>query len=490
MVRVLDRIAELIETHRMFPPGARAGVAVSGGADSVCLLHVLIELGERWKLSMSIIHVNHLLRGSDSDADEQFVRELAAKLRLPSVVERIDVAALAGGGNLEQAAREARRAVFLREIKAGRVDRVALAHTRSDQAETVLFRFLRGSYATGLAGMRPVTPGGLVRPLLETDRAAVIDYLEQRGIAWREDRSNQDRRFARNRIRHDLLPALASDWNPGLPRLLAHHAVLAQEDESYWETEMDRIVPGLLSDSRFGVIGNAARVAELPNALARRVIRRAFLRVKGDLREIDYDHIRQALALLRRPSGHFRLQVPGVDILRSFDLVRFATPAAGSVPRDFEMPLGVPGTVAEPHIGPLLSLELIERQAAIGFVTEPMHGTLKTDLDWKRIQAALGYGESSRAERLVLRNWRPGDAYQRVGDQHEHKLKALFHESRIPLWERRGWPVITAAGRIAWSREFGPAADMAPDPDTRMVLRITENARVLPESHGALFTSL
>src|SRR3974390_6614 len=238
MVNVLERVAELAADHKMFPPGARVAVAVSGGADSVCLLHLLMDLRARWNLSLTVIHVNHLLRGSDSDADERYVRDLAARLGLTAIVEHIR---LPSAGNLEQAARDARRPTSPRELDAGRFDRVALAHTLSDQAETVLFRFLRGSYTTGLAGMRPVTPEGIVRPLLETSRAEVLDYLQQHGIAWREDRTNQELRFSRNRIRHHLLPALAAEWNPGLSVLLAHHAVLAQEDESYWEAEVDRI---------------------------------------------------------------------------------------------------------------------------------------------------------------------------------------------------------------------------------------------------------
>lgn len=470
----------------MFPAGSRIGVAVSGGADSVCLLHVLCELRGRWGLSLSVIHVNHLLRGSDSDADEEYVCALASELGLRVVVER---AAVAPAVNLEQAARDARRAVFRREIAAGTVDRVALAHTLSDQAETVLFRFLRGSYTTGLAGMRPVTADGLVRPLLETTRGEVLNFLQTRGVRWREDRTNAELRFARNRIRHQLLPALAAEWNPGLAGLLAQHAVLAQEDESFWDVEVDRVSGRLLSDSPYGLIGDAAGIGALPSALARRLIRRALLRVKGDLRQIDFRHIAGALSLILAPSGHRRMQVPGVDILRSFDAVRFAASACGGAGCDFEIPMRVPGRSDDLAGGTHVCLELIESQRGTGFVTERLHGTLETELDWSRIQAALGTGEGSRAELLILRNWRPGDAYQRIGDQHEHKLKALFHQARIPLWERWSWPVITAGGRIIWSRKFGPALEMAAGATTRVLLRIRENS-TLPESNGGHFTSL
>ncbi len=150
----VERVAELIRRHAMFERGQRVGVAVSGGADSVCLLHVLVELAPRWDLRLSVLHLDHRLRGEESRGDAEFVRALAARLGLPFHAEE---AGSLAGDNLEQAARRARRAFFLRLLADRRLDRVALGHTRSDQAETVLYRFLRGAGTAGLAGMRPVT---------------------------------------------------------------------------------------------------------------------------------------------------------------------------------------------------------------------------------------------------------------------------------------------------------------------------------------------
>jgi tRNA(Ile)-lysidine synthase len=479
------RLAAFIARDNMFPPlNARIGVAVSGGADSVCLLHILRELYPG--LHLTILHINHQLRGHESEADETFVRELARSFDLPIVSER---APIPSAMNIEESARDARRAVFQREIQFGRLHRVALAHTRSDQAETVLFRFLRGAYTTGLAGMRPVTPDGLIRPLLETDRAEVIAYLQDRAIPWREDHTNQDPRFSRNRIRHQLLPELAAAWNPNLPQLLAHHATLAQDDEAYWEAEVDRRALDLLAQSEEAVIIDCSRLQDLPTALVRRLIRRALQLIKGDLRQIDFGHIDAVLELLRSPLGHCRTQAPGVDVMRSFQWVRFAAPLIAPPERDFDIPVQVPALVPLPGAATALFLELIDTQAATPPVRGLMHATLKADLDWSRIPFTVATGGNSRTELLVLRNWRPGDAYQRAGDQREHKLKVLFHEARVPLWERRRWPVLTAAGRIIWTRSFGPASDLAAGAKTQVFLRITEKLR-LCESDQALFTSL
>src|SRR5438105_6744354 len=223
----------------MFQPGHSVGVAVSGGADSVCLLHVLLELAPRWDLRLSVLHLDHGLRGEESRGDALFVRELAGRLGLPVCIREVQVAA--APDNLEQAARKARLAFFQERIASGSVERVALGHTRSDQAETVLFRFLRGSGTAGLAGIRPVTGDGLVRPLIAVDRADVTRFLRERGIPWREDSTNAGPQFARNRIRHQLLPQLAREWNPAIGEMLAHTADWALGEEAYWQNEIDRL---------------------------------------------------------------------------------------------------------------------------------------------------------------------------------------------------------------------------------------------------------
>src|SRR5580704_7352801 len=217
---MLDRVAEFIAAHRMFEAGQRVGVAVSGGADSVFLLHVLRELAPRWDLRLSVIHINHGIRGAASIADAEFVRQLAATLGLPFHLRQADVPSI--DGNLEEAARNVRHSFFAELIAAGAVDRVATGHTRSDQAETVLYRILRGSGLTGLSGILPVTREGLVRPLLEIDRGEIETWLRERGIAWREDQTNRDRTYARNRLRHEILPLLRDAFNPQLDQALAN----------------------------------------------------------------------------------------------------------------------------------------------------------------------------------------------------------------------------------------------------------------------------
>lgn len=448
----------------MFAPGNRVGVAVSGGADSVCLLDLLKQLAPEWNLHLTVLHLNHRLRGEESHGDERFVCELASGLGLPFESTRVDVAGLAArsADNLEQAARGARREFFLDFLRRGVLDRVALGHTRSDQAETVLFRFLRGSGTAGLAGMRPVTPDGFLRPLLEVTRAEVLDYLTAEGLTWREDASNLDLSFTRNRIRHVLLPDLVRDWNPALVETLAGMARVAADEERYWAPEVERLAQGRFVERGAAVIVPADWLGELPRAVARRVIRCAIERAKGDLRAVDARHIEQILQLTASLEGSGRIQVPGLDILRSFDWLRLAPLAEVRPERDYEIPVTVPGRVPLPG-GGVLSLEIAAGcqepgSAAPGSIVYNKDGF---ELDWARISGVLS-----------VRNWRPGDHYRPAGHTRAIKIKLLFQTARIPLWERRIWPILTCDGAILWTASFGPAAEYAATASSPAILKV------------------
>ncbi len=276
----------------MLAPGDRVIAAVSGGPDSVCLLHVLRELKIR---VVGIAHVNHKLRGADSEEDQRFVAGLAREMEL----EFYSTAAVCEGGNLEQTSRRARREFFYDLIRRGHADRVALGHTRDDQAETVLFRMLRGSGLAGLAGILPVTAEGLMRPLLAVTRSDVDAFLRARGISWREDASNREPRFARNRIRHALLPLLKRDWNPRLAESLAHLADLAYEEERWWAAEIARLGHQMFISSPGAVVVSARELAQQPRAVARRLIRHAIRKTQGHLQGIQFSHVECVLKLLK-----------------------------------------------------------------------------------------------------------------------------------------------------------------------------------------------
>ncbi len=439
---MIERIADTISRYRMFERGHKVGVAVSGGADSICLLHVLAELAPRWALGLSVFHLNHQLRGEESRQDAAFARETAEKLGLKVFIREVDVGRLRAlsGGNLEQAARQARRDFFRESIGSGLADRIALGHTLSDQAETVLFRLLRGSGPGGLAGILPVTSEGLVRPLIDVRRAEVEQYLRDRNIPWREDSSNCDLAYARNRIRHELLPALVRDWNPALPEALAHMATLVRDEEEQWSREMRQLAAEHFTSGKGAVILPAEVLRSLALPVARRLVRHAIEAVKGDLRRVGFGHVEAILKMAEKKEGHSRVQVPGLDVIRSFGWIRLAPPSA-------------PGSA--PAGGASIELKVLEGE---GVWNQP-DGCLDAEL--------LPAG-------LEPRNWRAGDRYQPVGYDSPQKVKLLFQKHRVPLWERRDWPMLVHGETILWSRRFGPAAGYAAGPHSRRVIKVAE----------------
>jgi tRNA(Ile)-lysidine synthase len=310
---------------------------------------------------------------------------------------------------------------------------------------------------------------GIVRPLLGVDRTEVECFLRERAIAWREDSTNASLSFARNRLRHDLLPHLARDWNPSIASTLASTAEWAAGEESWWEAEMQRLSAGNLQLENGAALVRTVFLAGLAPAVARRFIRHAIRSVRGSLRGIGFDHVESALELARKAAGSGRCRLPGLDTCRSFDWVRFAN--SGGADGNFavdSVPATVPGLLRLPGSAAAISLELIEKSKASG--TSEMSGCVYNGemgcLDWRRLSGSL-----------VLRNWKPGDRYQPTGRTAVEKIRTLFQEARIPSWERRDWPVLTDGNSIIWSRQFGPAADLAAGSSTQVVLRVREIGR-------------
>lgn len=461
---MVRRVAQTIAKYGMLRAGDRVGVAVSGGADSVALLRALGELREELGILLSVVHVNHGLRGAESDGDEAFTRELAASLGLECLVER----AALGGGNIEQEGRKFRLQWFRRLIAEKRVDKIATGHTRTDQSETVLFRFLRGAGTAGLAGIHPVLDGSIARPLIEVEREDVLAYLRAAGRTWREDSSNRSLELARNRLRHELLPQLERDWSSGIGGRLAQVAEWARDEEEYWQEQIGAMEGRFARVEGRVVYLEAPAMAALPAAAERRLWRRVVERVRGDLRGIEFGHIEQIRGLAAAEEGHGRVQIPGVDVFRSFDHVRVAPVEAepGLEGRNFSVPLVIPGTYDIPHTEKRLTLELRETGGG-----DQRYNEESACLDWERVPRPLW-----------LRNWRPGDHYQPVGWSGQEKLKTLFHQRRVPLWERRHWPVVASESEVIWTRGFGAASALVARPETRMVLEITETEGETPGS--------
>ena len=311
--------------------GLRSGrmiVAVSGGRDSIVLLDGMTRVAPAWGIELIVAHVQHGLRGEASEADERFVADVARRAGLAFETRRVDPRAPRDGVSsrerptLEESARTLRRGA-LEEIAAAQgADWIATAHHLGDQAETVMMRILRGSGPEGLAAMAPIDSSGrFFRPLLGTTPEAIAGAATGRRLVWREDASNQDRQFSRNRLRHDVLPELAAAFNPNLLRNLANLAEAERRDLEWIE--------GLVQEAakeRIEVGAHEIRLAidgwnDVPEALARRLIRFALIEA-GLARDVTRTHLERVLAFLRRGRSagrSLRIELPGGAVLRRVD---------------------------------------------------------------------------------------------------------------------------------------------------------------------------
>ncbi len=392
--------------------GERVVAGLSGGADSVALLHVLAALGRHRGFEVVAAHLDHGLR-PESAADAAFCRDLCATLAIPFRTVRVDVAARrrADGGGLEEAARRERHA-FLRRVKDEEgASWIALAHTRDDQAETVLLRLLRGAGALGLSAMRP-RADDLLRPMLAVSRRDVLDHLAARSLTWREDASNADVGIARNRVRHELIPYLERHFNPAVRDALARSATLLADDADV-----------LAAAATNALIVTALRSAS--RAVGRSTVRRA-LQHAGGLRGVGLKHVDAILDLAATdaPSGR-RVALPGGrEAVFHFDEVRIGRRRAPAAP--FELPLRVPGAVALPD-----GRSLVARAAPGPAVSSEAAAVVAVP-----------------AGPLVVRTRRPGDRVRAAG--RDVSLKRFLMDRRVPAQERGALPLLAAGHQVLW----------------------------------------
>ena len=438
----------------------RLGVAVSGGADSVVLLYILRALGEAFRIEITVLHVNHGLRGSESDADEEFVRQLAKAYSFPIVVEKGPVQA----GNLEGEARRIRRSFFHWTMQHHHLHKIALGHTQTDQAETVLLRLFRGSGLTGLGGMPFVSKDGLIRPLLTTSREEVRTFAENSHLTWRDDASNQDVRFARNRLRLETIPELIRNFNSNLEGVLVGTASIIREEEAYWRRVAERTFRKLCRKNHLGIILDLKSFRNLHLALRRRVIRHAISKIRGDLRAVDLSHVDAVLAISKGSHGHDRVIIPGLDALRSFDYLLLCKPEALRQGRGYSFEIQFGTSYQLPFGAGELKIDRIypDSQNYVNF---------KNEQDFLTEEAHLN-DEVLTTGRLQVRNWEPGDRLLRTGHAAAEKVKTLFQDHKVLLWQRRHWPVVVAGREIVWVRCFGVAANFSASDESCYKLRI------------------
>jgi tRNA(Ile)-lysidine synthase len=451
-----------------FRAGQRVGVAVSGGPDSILLLHFMHLYARKAALKLAAVHFNHKLRGEESEADERFVREQAAQLGVEFLGSEPEegTEACPKHRNLEAAARDLRYRFFFSLLNRGTLDKIVTGHTADDQAETVLLRLLRGSGTRGLGGIYPALGEIIFRPFLGLRRKEIERELEERKLTFRIDSTNRNLRFQRNRIRLELLPLLKREFNPEVTNLLAELSARARDDEEVLEQmSHERALPWRVREGAEEKIPIRALI-EFPPAIQRRVLRQMLRAVKGNLHGIAHRHLEALRQLASSSQSGRKLLFPGrLEARNDFDwLVIARQPEAASNP-ELRCPVEVPGEVSVPGLGVVFRVKLIESEA---------RGKTYNEV-W-----VAGLDAQKLPGKLTLRSWRPGDRYRPRGSRKVRKLKDLMGRRKIPAGRRKWWPVLESGNDIVWVWGFPPADFVAAAPESKQIILIEEKSEPAP----------
>lgn len=444
-----ERVGATCNRHRLLQPGDRVVVAVSGGPDSLALLYALHALRARLGIDLHVAHLNHRLRRAAS-AEARFVAQTAESLGLACSIEAVDVRALQRetGLGLEHAARRARYQFFARVAAAVGAAKVATAHTADDNVETVLMNLLRGGGTDGLAGIPPLrpllqageaepdAPVWVVRPLIETWRAAVEAYCRARALQPREDRSNRSRAFLRNRVRLDLLPYLERHYGESVKANVARLSEIARPEVAYLERVATTALDELATPIDDGIELSARALHALDLAVRRRVVRQALRRVKGDPLEIGFREIERVLNAAAS-AGDTQFDLPGpVRVARRGDRLRLFRPRTTAAAPFGQRALALPGETPAPD-GGTLTAAVIARPA--GFAPARVRRAREVFLD-----------ADALAPPLNVRAWQPGDRFAPLGMAQHKTLQDLFIDAGVPAAQRECVPLVTDAQGIVW----------------------------------------
>jgi tRNA(Ile)-lysidine synthase len=476
--RMVPKLAETVHQYifkqQLLKPGDRVGLAVSGGADSVALLRLMVDLRKELGVVLSVIHFNHKLRGIDADADEKFVKELSEKHGLEFFCRSGDAAHYAEQAHLsiEAAARAMRYEYFVVLLQSGKCNRIATAHTLDDQAETVLLKLTRGAGTRGLAGIYPKLAVGhysakpsepeplIVRPLLAIRRKQLESYLKTLGQDWREDESNRDLRHSRNLVRHGILPRLGRNLNPAVREALAETADIARAEEEYWTGQVEDFMPQVwksLDDGRKPPHGGALNLPLLsaqPLALQRRLIRAASESLGFQL---EFKHVEQILQLASKKSRHPQSTIlpEGWKATHQDNKITFDR-RAEPLTVDYEYRLPIPGRVRLPQAGKLIETVLVRPGDESGY--NPDHA----------------FDPALLTKELLVRNWRPGDRFWPGHSKSPKKVKEFLQERHLTGTERRLFPVVVSGTEVIWLGDFPVPSELRPRDSNQEVVIIRE----------------
>ena len=467
--KIFKIVEETIKNHRMFEPHDSVLVGVSGGPDSVALLYVLLKIAAGLSLTLGVAHLNHGIRGIDSDSDARFVASLAEKLKLPFYIKKKDVFSYKKYHklSLEEAGRRVRYEFFHHIAGKNKYNKIALGHQGNDNAELVLMYLFRGSGPPGISGIPPVRKnsnqyGIIVRPFSGLSRHEIMDYLIGKKLEYVTDTSNKDTKFLRNKVRNELIPLIEKSYNPRIIETINRLSSIMRSDEEWIEDIITPFYEDIIIYSEEKEIAlSIPKLVQTHMAPKRRVIRRAIESIKGDLRRITFSHIASVIKLLEKVSGFGSLDLPGtITVIRKEDTLYISSEEkvrskTGSGLENIEKPL-FEYTINRPGVKPE-SLCIKETGSCLKF--SEISAKNIADIQSAGQQVAF-FDINSLTFPLVVRNFRYGDRFTPFGMTGSQKLKKFFINKKISRTMRANCPVLLSARKIIWvvghrQSEFG-----------------------------------
>jgi tRNA(Ile)-lysidine synthase len=458
-----SKVFQTIKKYNLIAPGDKIMVMVSGGKDSLALLHWLEAQRVKLKVDLAVFHLQHRLRGSAADLDETLVRDTCVTLQLPYFRASFPVRILCRRLklSLEEGARWVRYLTAGLAASAWGADKVATAHTLDDQAETFLMRVLQGAGTGALGGIHPRL-GKWIRPLLEISSSEVLDYCRTRAIPFREDSSNFDLKFLRNKVRHCLLPFIEKEFNLKLKSALARSAEILRQEDAYLNAAAQTLFKAEAACSPGQAVFKVKFLKSLPAVLQRRLLRLGIMRIKTNLKDISLVHVTALINLLDKASGK-RLTLPGkLTARREFDRLIIERARLRANPKAYA--LKFPGSYELPDWNLILEGQ---------WLTPPL-----SNLPGSNWEAFLD-ADTLKAP-LVLRSRKAGDRFYPLGLGGKKKLKKFFMEKKIPLNQREVIPIVTMADETVWIIGYALDERFKLTPATRRILHLRAEFLVKP----------
>lgn len=484
-----NKVKTALLSHKLCRTGAHILAAVSGGADSMAMLHLLHALAPELRLRLTVAHLHHGLRGADADADAAFVLAAARRLGYPCVSARADIRRRARRRHvsLEMAGRAARYDFLAKAARRLHCDAVATAHTADDQVETMLLKLARGAGPQGLCGISRLTEQqgvSIIRPLRDIWRQELLRYLRRHGRAWREDASNADPAFLRNRVRHAVLPMLARQLNPRLRQALWRTGAIMESENAWLESLALPIYSQCRAPGQPPAL-NCELLQAYPLAARRRALRLWLAETGLPPELLDFNAAERLETLLPAGRSGRSVHLPGgYTVRREYAYLHLRPPGKtrqpASAPTDGSRGRSPSQPASARQPGPAMAdsgfevvLKIPGRTAPrdqnwrIACTLEPKPAVITGAPDCAMISAVCG-----RRRRIVARNWRPGDRMQPFGMRGTRKIQDIFSDLQVPVSRRRQLPLLECGGEIIWVPGYRIARDWAVRPSDRRVLRI------------------